>query len=110
MKKYTFSKLINTLISFEEELTKILSEKGFEELAQESSKRLKSLKDSSEPIIVEMTLEPIYTVDIIRVLDEVRKLDNEDGIRDLIRDMYREVSKAMEQVSMEFAEILKSFL
>jgi len=109
MKKYTFSKLINTLILFEEELSKILSEKGFEELAQESNKRLKSLKDSTELIIVEMTLEPIYTVDITKVLDEVWKLD-EDGIRDLIRDMYREVSKAIEQVSMEFAELLKSFL
>ncbi len=109
MRKYTLSKLINSLIRFEEELSKYLMERGFEELAKKSEERLSALRDSSQFIIVEMTLEPIYTVDISKILSEIQNVEDISRIEKLISDMYREIYKAMESVSMEFAELLKSF-
>ncbi|HIE37141.1 TPA: hypothetical protein EYP83_03140 [Candidatus Geothermarchaeota archaeon] len=110
MKKYTFTGLLNTIIRFEEELSKLLSEKGFMELAEESVKRRERLREVSNVIIVEMTLEPIYTIDFWVELDKIRKYKDPIEIRKAINDVYREVVEAVEPVSMEFANQLKSFI
>ncbi len=109
MKKYTLSKLINSLIEFEETLSKYLDEKGFTDMARDSRQRLDTLRDSSNVIIVEMTLEPIYTVDITEVLNLIRNANDRNRIKELVRNMYIEISKALENISLEYAELMKSF-
>ncbi len=108
MKKYTLSKLINSLIMFEEALSKYLDEKGYADMARDSRRRLDALRDSSNLIVVEMTLEPIYTVDISEVLNLIRNINDRNRIEEMVRNMYMEISKALENVSLEYAELMKS--
>lgn len=110
MKKYTFTGLLNNLIFFEEELYKILSEKRLQDLAEESIRRREKLKDISSIIIVEMTLEPIYTIDFIIELGNICNYQDPRDVKEAIKKIYGEIKHAIEPVSMEFAELLKSFI
>ena len=107
-RRYTLSGLINSLKLFEEELEKRLLERGLYELAMEAKKRREKIVDTWNMILVEMTLEPIYTVELSKILDDL-ELDEPDKLRHFISELYSRLSVDVLNVSPEFSKLFREF-
>ncbi len=102
MKRYTLSSLINRLAQFEERIAEIYMAQGDVEKAEKARRNAREILELKDFIIVEMTLEPINTVDPIELL-----ADNPDpeAVR---RDVYSRVARDVEHVSGELADLLRN--
>ena len=108
MRKYTLSGLINTLRNFEAALERKLRDAGYTEKADMARERRAKIEETWNMVIVEMTLEPIYTVDPMNILEEMEK----NGFKDVeryIRDMYLKLAGDVGEVSGEFGALFQSF-
>ncbi len=104
MKRYTLSSLITRLASFEEALAEKMDAKGYAEAAEKARRHASEIREVRDFIIVEMTLEPIETLDPMEFLDEVATPGDVEGLR---RRVYTKIAEDVEPVSGELADLLR---
>jgi len=118
---YTFSALMRQVVEFEKKLgdvsKKVVEEypdiKILRELAEDSYKNAGTLEKLMRETVVEMTLEPITGVDLERVMNELKKIDDNAGLDEIVElsdtlsELYLEVSSRIRQMSAETSMYLK---
>ncbi len=104
MKRYTLSSLITRLASFEEALAQKMDAKGYVEAAERARRYASEIREIRDFIIVEMTLEPIETLDPMEFLDDAANPEEVDNLR---RRVYTKIAEDVEPVSGELADLLR---
>jgi len=95
------SSLINRLAEFEEHIAAVMDARGEPQLADKARENARELMDIKDFIIIEMTLEPINTID---PLEELDKDVDPEAVR---RRVYRVIARDVEHVSGELADLLR---
>ena len=108
-KKFTLTKLFNTLMKFEGELQKYFMNMGFKNMENLSKERLNRLKDMADMIVVEMTLEPIYTINPSETLNKIVEIRDEREIARELANFYNMVAEDVRNISMELSNLLQDF-
>ncbi len=118
---YTFSALMRQVVEFEKKLgdvaKKVAEEypdiKILRELAEDSNKNARTLEKLMRETVVEMTLEPITGIDLERMMNELKKMDDNAGLDEIpklsstLSDFYVEISSKIRQMSAETSMYLK---
>lgn len=104
MKRYTLSSLITRLASFEEAIADKMASLGHQGEAERARRYAEEIRGVRDFIIVEMTLEPIETLDPMDYLDGVSSPDELGRVR---RTVYTRIADDVEPISGELADLLR---